>query len=74
MQLQVKFIYSEKATKFCEIFPLLLSVCTVDKVRGIFRKILWPSQNIRTLQIVGEYKSYTVMPDPGGGGNFWHNS
>ena len=27
----VKFIYSEKATKFCEIFTLLLSVCTVDK-------------------------------------------
>ena len=24
----VKFIYSEKATKFCEIFPLLLTVCT----------------------------------------------
>ena len=27
----VKFVYSEKATKFCEIFTLLLSVCTVDK-------------------------------------------
>ena len=27
----VKFIYSEKATKFCEIFPLLLTVCTVVK-------------------------------------------
>ena len=29
----LKFIYSEKATKFCEIFPLLffLSVCTVEK-------------------------------------------
>ena len=27
----VKFIYSEKATKFCKIFTLLLSVCTVDK-------------------------------------------
>ena len=27
----VKFIYSEKATKFCEISTLLLSVCTVDK-------------------------------------------
>ena len=24
----LKFIYSEKVTKFCEIFPLLLSVCT----------------------------------------------
>ena len=27
----VNFIYSEKATKFCEIFPLLLTVCTVVK-------------------------------------------
>ena len=41
-----KFIYSEKATKFCEIFPLLLTVCTVSKVRGRSRKILRPSQNI----------------------------
>ena len=32
--LVLKFIYSEKATKFCEIFPLLLSVCTVDKSKG----------------------------------------
>ena len=28
---QVKFIYSEKTTKFCEIFTLLLTVCTVVK-------------------------------------------
>ena len=35
----IKFIYSEKATKFCEIFPLLLTVCTVVKSK---RKI---SQN-----------------------------
>ena len=27
----LKFIYSEKATKFCEISTLLLSACTVDK-------------------------------------------
>ena len=27
----LKFIYSEKATKFYEISTLLLSVCTVDK-------------------------------------------
>ena len=27
----LKFIYSEKATKSCEISTLLLSVCTVDK-------------------------------------------
>ena len=38
----LKFIYSEKATKFCEISTLLLSI----KVRWRFRKNLWPSQNI----------------------------
>ena len=27
----VKFVYSEKATKFCEIFPLLLSTVHTDK-------------------------------------------
>ena len=32
----IKFIYSEKATKFCEIFTLLLSVCTVDKSKVKF--------------------------------------
>ena len=31
LDLFLKFIYSEKATKFCEISALLLSVCTVDK-------------------------------------------
>ena len=46
----LKFIYSEKSTNFCEIFPLLLTVCTVVK-RGRFRKILWPSQNIWILYL-----------------------
>ena len=30
----LKFIYSEKATKFIEIFPLLLTVCTAVKSKG----------------------------------------
>ena len=30
-KLILKFIYSEKAKKFCEIFPLLLTVFTVVK-------------------------------------------
>ena len=30
----VKFIYSEKATKFCEIFPLLLTLSTVVNSKG----------------------------------------
>ena len=34
----VKFIFSEKATKFCEISTLLLSVCTVDKSKVIREK------------------------------------
>ena len=33
----LKFIYSGKATQFCKIFPLLLTVCTVVKSK---RKIL----------------------------------
>ena len=51
----LKFIYSEKATKFCEIFTILLTSTTFDwhynrtKVRWNFFKILWPSQNIWTL-------------------------
>ena len=32
--LKVKFIYSEKATKFCEIFPSLLTVCTIVISKG----------------------------------------
>ena len=31
LPLMLKFIYSEKATKCCEIFTLLLTVCTVVK-------------------------------------------
>ena len=30
----VKFIYSEKATKFCEIFPLLLTTVHTVKSKG----------------------------------------
>ena len=31
MSCSLKFIYSEKGTKFCEISTLILSVCIVDK-------------------------------------------
>ena len=47
---QVKFIYSEKATKFYEIFPLLLTVCTVVKSKA---KI---SQNF---VVFSEYMNFT---------------
>ena len=40
LNVRLKFIYSEKAIKFSEIFTVLLS-----KVMRRFRKILWPSQN-----------------------------
>ena len=30
LPIQVKFIYSERATPFCEIFTLHLTVCTFD--------------------------------------------
>ena len=52
--LHSKFIYSEKATKFCEISTLLLTVL-YSKVRWIFRKILWPNQNIWTLSSSYKY-------------------
>ena len=43
---QLTLIYSEKATKFCEISTLLLSYVVPVKSKWRFRKILWPSQNI----------------------------
>ena len=50
----LKFIYSKKATKFCEIFPLLLTVCTVVKSK---EKI---TQNFVAFS---EYKNFTVGAD-----------
>ena len=53
----VKFIYSEKATKFCKIFTFLLICTTSDKsMRWRFCKNLWPSQNIWTLNIKINWK------------------
>ena len=36
----IKFIYSEKTTLFCEIFPLLLTVCTVKSKGKIFQNFV----------------------------------
>ena len=47
LYLKLKFIYSEKSTKFCEISTLFLSYLV--PVRWRFRKTLWTSQNIWTL-------------------------
>ena len=41
----LKFIYSEKATQFCEIYTIDLTVTTQDKSTVEFHKILLPSQN-----------------------------
>ena len=43
--IQLKFIYFEKATKFCEISTSPPIQCQ-SKVRWRFRKILWPFQKI----------------------------
>ena len=52
----VKFIYSEKATKFCEIYPLLLTVCTVVKSKG---KI---SQNFVAFSKYMNFKMFHCAP------------
>ena len=51
----MKFIYSEKARKFCEISTLLLSVCSVEKSKV---KI---SQNFATFL---EYTNFNVLKVP----------
>ena len=47
----IKFIYSEKATKVCEICTVDLSYVVTVKSTVEICKILWPSQNIWTLKI-----------------------
>ena len=49
---ELKFIYSEKATKFWEISTLLLSYVVPVKSKMETSQILWPSQNIWTLLIL----------------------
>ena len=50
----LKFLYSEKAIKFCESFTLLLTVCTAVKSKG---KI---SQNFVAFS---EYKNFVEAVD-----------
>ena len=50
---KIRFIYSEKATKFCKIFTLLLTYVVPVK-------ILWPSQNIWTL--LSYFRIVTISP------------
>ena len=50
----LQFIYSEKATKFCEISTLLLSVCTVDKSKVEI------SQNFVAFSEYTNFKKWTI--------------
>ena len=49
---QLKFIYSEKATKFSEIFPLLLTVCTLVKSEGKISQNFAAFSEYRTRAII----------------------
>ena len=53
----VKFIYSEKATKFCEIFTLILTVCTVVKSKVKIAKFCG------LLRIYELYKDHNISAD-----------
>ena len=44
------FLYSEKATKSCEIFPLLLTVCTVVKSKGKISQNFLASEYMNFMQ------------------------
>ena len=46
---KLKFIYSEKATKFGKSPPIICPMYCQSNNWWRFRKILWPSQNIWTL-------------------------
>ena len=62
--LLLKFIYSEKATKFCEIFTLLLTVCTVVKSKvKIFQNLVAFSEymNFTNSKAVGSFQFEVCM-------------
>ena len=48
----LKFVYSEKATKFCEISSYFCLLYIQTKVMWRFRKILWPSQIFTVVCII----------------------
>ena len=57
----LKFIYSEKATKFCEISTLLLSVCTVDKSKvKISQNFVAFSEHTNLLQVSQLWNSIKI--------------
>jgi hypothetical protein len=61
---KVKFIYSQKATEFCEIFPLLLSTVHTDKSKGeILQKILVFSEYMNFKCIFWIHATWTKLFD-----------
>ena len=54
----VKFIHSEKATKFCEISTLLLFYVVPVKSKVEISQMLWPSQNISEVRTILETKCF----------------
>ena len=60
----VEFIYSEKATKFCEIFTLLLTVCTVvkSKVKISKNRVAFSEYMNFTMAETSNYKFVEILP------------
>ena len=56
----IKFIYSEKATNFCEIFPLLLTVCTVVKSKGKILQNFVAFSDYKNFIFVGIFKKIQI--------------
>ena len=62
--LGLKFIYSEKATKFCEIFPLLLiTVHTVKSKGKISQNFVAFSEYMNSNLLSKEKKMYGESPN-----------
>ena len=56
----LKFIYSEKATKFCKISTLLLSVCTVDKSKVEILKKIWAFSEYTNFTPQANFPAHTL--------------
>mgnify|MGYP006863931207 CR=1 FL=1 len=58
VNLMLKFVYWEKGTNFAKSSPYFCLQYIQTKVRGRFHKILWPSQNIWTLNPFASRRSW----------------
>ena len=69
----LKFLYSEKATKLCKIFALLLTVCTLVKSKvNISQNCVAFSEhmNLTNLRLLGE-EGFTVVNKSFGDNNHY---